>query len=140
MRISDWSSDVCSSDLGPLVEELARRPITSVVHSDMARTRALALPLARRCGVPLIVDPRWRERDFGSWEGRSWMAIYRETGSAMDGMIEAPDSFRPGGGETTHELGERVHTSWRTLLLGGLTVVITHGGPIAALEIGRAHV
>src|SRR3546814_19982683 len=69
MRISDWSSDVCSSDLGPLVEELARRPITSVVHSDMARTRALALPLARRCGVPLIVDPRWRERDFGSWEG-----------------------------------------------------------------------
>src|SRR3546814_19998557 len=59
------------------------------------------------------------------------MAIYRETGSAMDGMIEAPDSFRPGGGETTHELGESVHTSWRTLLLAGLTVVLTHGGHIA---------
>src|SRR3546814_13445844 len=121
MRISDWSSDVCSSDLGPLVEELARRPITSVVHSDMARTRALALPLARRCGVPLIVDPRRRERDFGSWEGGSWMAIYRKTGSAMAGTIEAPDSVRPGGGEQTHELGERGNTPRGSTPQGGPT-------------------
>lgn len=119
--------------IGPLVDALAQRPVTRIIHSDMARTRALAVPLARRCGVPLIADPRWRERGFGLWEGRPWTAIYRETGAAMDGMIEAPESFRPGGGETTHELGARAYAAWQALSSDGMTVVITHGGPIGAL-------
>lgn len=120
--------------IAAIVGQLAAHPIARVIHSDMARTRALARPLARRLGVPLIADPRWRERDFGDWEGRSWADIYRRTGSAMDGMIDAPASFRPGGGETTVELGDRVLAAWRAAAgVGGTTAIITHGGPIGAL-------
>jgi broad specificity phosphatase PhoE len=117
-----------------LVEELARQPITRIVHSDLARTRALAEPLARRLGIESVADPRWRERDFGRWEGLSWAAIYRASGSAMDGMIEAPESFSPGGGETTYQLRDRVFDAWRDIQShNAVTLVVSHGGPIAAL-------
>lgn len=117
-----------------LVDELARQPIARIIHSDLARTRALAEPLASRFGIEPVVDPRWRERDFGLWEGQSWAAIYRRSGSAMEGMIDAPENFRPGGGETTYQLRDRVLGAWRDIRSDpALTLVVTHGGPIAAL-------
>jgi broad specificity phosphatase PhoE len=118
--------------LGPLAAELAERRPDWVVHSGLLRTRRLAGRVASLAGCPLIEDPDWRERNFGDWEGRSWHAIYRATGTAMDGMIDAPDTFRPGGGETTSELAERANRAWSRLPVG-LGVVVTHGGPIAAL-------
>jgi broad specificity phosphatase PhoE len=50
----------------------------------------------------------------------------------MDGIIDAPDTFRPGGGETTFELAARV-TAAATALPEGRGIVVAHGGPIAAL-------
>ncbi|MGC6401077.1 histidine phosphatase family protein [Sphingomonas sp. FW199] len=123
------------ADTIALAAVLAERNPVWVVHSGLARTRILAERIARACGCPTGEDRGWRERDFGSWEGQRWTAIYRATGNAMDGMIDTPDSFRPGGGETTFELADRVALA-RQRLPGGRGIVVTHGGPIAAL-IGR---
>src|SRR3546814_12633626 len=43
MRISDWSSDVCSSDLRPFAEAGLRRPAADVEHAEID-----ALPALRR--------------------------------------------------------------------------------------------
>jgi broad specificity phosphatase PhoE len=86
-----------------------------------------------RLGLVAVCDPRWLERGFGDWEGVSWEAIYRASGSAMDGMIDDPGSFRPGGGETTFEMRDRVMEGFG-VLPGGRCLVITHGGPIAAVR------
>ncbi|TXG82322.1 MAG: hypothetical protein E6R12_11790 [Sphingomonadales bacterium] len=84
-------------------------PVEQVVHSGLRRTRGPAEKLAAVLGVPRIEDAQWRERDFGTWEGQTWHAIYRATGDAMDGMLTDPEGFRPGGdGETTMELAWRV--------------------------------
>ena len=104
-----------------------------VIHSDLRRTRDLARLVAGIANVEAISDSGWRERDFGHWEGKSWSAIYRKTGNAMDGMIDAPDTFRPGGGETTGELADRVIAAFACLPAGRVAVV-SHGGPIAALR------
>jgi broad specificity phosphatase PhoE len=117
--------------IAALVEQLAALQPDCIVHSDMRRTRALARPLARRLGVAPVASSLWRERDFGSWEGRSWNAIYRETGDAMDAMLTAPDQFRPGDGETTSELAQRTGRAMENLPLARCVVVISHGGPIA---------
>src|SRR3546814_14587146 len=57
MRISDWSSDVCSSDLGKMT-----LPITSW-HADEGLPNAR--PLARCAAMPLRFDrdqlPIWRD-------------------------------------------------------------------------------
>ena len=105
-----------------------------VIHSDRRRTRDLAMRIAALAGVDCLPDAQWRERDFGEWEGRGWNAIYRATGNAMDGMIDDPDSFRPGGGETTTEMLERIARALAGLPSGRIAVV-THGGPVAAARL-----
>jgi alpha-ribazole phosphatase/probable phosphoglycerate mutase len=98
----------------------------------MVRTRAVAEPLARRLGLNCIPDPQWRERHFGTWEGKSWNAIYRESGNAMDGMVDDPNGFQPGGGETTAAMAMRVQRAMTALATDAHIVVIAHGGPIAS--------
>jgi broad specificity phosphatase PhoE len=115
-------------------EQLAGRPIDVVWHSGMVRARVLAELLATQTGACCVEEPALRERDFGAWEGRRWDDLYAETGAAMDGMILAPDTFRPPGGETTHELRDRVLAWYRSLPEDGSFVAVTHGGPIAALR------
>lgn len=117
--------------IGRLVSQIAALKPAAIVHSDLVRTRAIALPLARELGITAIAEPLWRERDFGTWEGRHWHAIYRETGNAMDGMIDAPDRFRPGGGETTAELAKRIEQALAALPDVRTIAIIAHGGPIA---------
>lgn len=101
-----------------------------VVASPARRARWLGGLLA---GERLEIEPRLAERDFGAWEGQGWDAIWRATGDAMDGMIDAPDSFRPGGGETTAELAARARDWWEGLPGDAAVLAVAHGGPIAAL-------
>jgi broad specificity phosphatase PhoE len=116
------------TEIAPLAAKLRRYGAERIIHSGLRRTRTLADAIG--ASAP---DPAWQERDFGDWEGQSWAAIYRSSGSAMDGMIEAPDTFRPGGGETTTELAARAVAAFARLRTTGTIIVITHGGPIAAI-------
>lgn len=132
-----WT-DVELSELGLLQSQevaatLAGQPITAVWHSGVTRTRVLAELIAARTGAPCTEEPSLRELNFGDWEKCSWDDIYRETGAAMESLILSPDTFRPPGGETAHELRERVLGWHRTLPDSGLFVAVAHGGTIAAL-------
>ncbi len=119
--------------VGPLVNELVSLKPDLILHSDMVRTRAIALPLARCLGIAAQAEPLWRERHFGDWEGQSWQRIYHETGNAMDGMIDDPDGFRPGGnGETTSEMTLRITKALAAIPNAGCIAIISHGGPLAA--------
>jgi broad specificity phosphatase PhoE len=119
--------------------ERARRWTEAVKAQDFDRIIVSPARRARwpggllSCGRPLEIEPRLAERDFGTWEGVGWEAIWRAEGDAMDGMLDAPDSFRPGGGETTNELAARVLDWCRELPADAAVLVVAHGGPIGAL-------
>jgi broad specificity phosphatase PhoE len=121
----------CACDLAA---RLARQPITAIIHSGWKRASFLASRVALLKDLVPQADSRWRERDFGTWEGRSWQSIWQEIGNAMDGLFTEPETFRPGGGETTSELAARSLAAWDSLPERGLVAVITHGGPIAAIR------
>ena len=122
-----------------LAATLATLPITAIVHSGLIRTRILADRVAHATGLLATIDPRWRERDFGGWEGRGWNAIWRETGSAMDGLMTDPAGFRPGGdGETGQRLADRATAALAALPSAGTILVVSHGGPIASLRARAA--
>lgn len=124
--------------VAPLVDQLVALAPDVIIHSDMKRTRAVALPLGERLGIIPLAEPLWRERDFGAWEGQGWNAIYRATGNAMDGMIDAPETFRPGGsGETTQQLCDRITAALAAAPRKGTVVIITHGGPIACARASQ---
>lgn len=77
---TDWNaqhrwqghSDTALNDAG---REQARRlaaefePVDVLYSSDLARARETAEIIAERLGLEIRLDPRLRERGFGSWEG-----------------------------------------------------------------------
>lgn len=116
-----------------LAKELRHQPASIIIHSGLERTRRLAEVLADQRGVPCISSPSLRERSFGNWELQTWDAIYSSTGDDMLRTITEPATFRPGGGETTAELQQRVADWFSSLPQNDNIIAVTHGGPIGAL-------
>jgi alpha-ribazole phosphatase len=101
-----------------------------IVSSPLRRCLPLAEFLAERLGAPLTLDTRWREMDFGAWEGRAWETIAR---SDLDAWAADLLQARPHGGESVAMLsartGEAISACRAT---GGRTLVVTHAGPMRA--------
>lgn len=117
-----------------LSDLLASRRIARVMHSGLARTHYLAELLAQRLGRSAECCPELRERDYGNWELEAWDVLHQRFGDEMLQMVSDPQTYRPGGGETTYEMRDRVLRWFATLPRDGVTIAVTHGGPIAALR------
>jgi broad specificity phosphatase PhoE len=116
-----------------VARQLAPYSHADIVHSGLLRTRVIAEFLAAECDVKPRCCPELQERDFGEWEMRPWNALFAAHGDEMLRMVTEPETFRPGGGETTLEMRDRVVGWCDALPEDRLTIAITHGGPIAAL-------
>src|SRR3546814_4458755 len=80
MRISDWSSDVCSSDLGVLfaatvVEPLRRREVAIIggkpATADLKSMVPFILPLVIGAGAPMILAA-----GYAAWAPETLMTEY----------------------------------------------------------------
>src|SRR3546814_4076788 len=58
MRISDWSSDVCSSDLGRYMKDLTAHPAMQLTPETVGDRIAVAAQSARRADQDQIVQSR----------------------------------------------------------------------------------
>jgi hypothetical protein len=70
-------TDVAARDPGcaRLLAPARTLDVAGIVSSDLRRARASAEALAQARALPLAVDPRWRELDFGDWDGRAPDAV-----------------------------------------------------------------
>lgn len=108
-------------------------PWDRIVTSPLARCADFARALARRQVVVLTVDERWREIDFGAWEGRTAQALMGEDPQALQRFWRDPVAHPPPGGESVHAFRDRVLTAWLELVSrcrGERVLIVTHGGPI----------
>ncbi len=122
----DWHGGI-ARQLAPL-RALAPRRVWS---SPAARCAYVARFVARRLGVPPVLDPRLLELDFGDWEGRRWDAVPR---SALEQWATDPLGFRPPGGESGGALVQRVESFARRLARDARPcLVVSHGGPLRLL-------
>jgi alpha-ribazole phosphatase len=80
-------------------------PVARVLTSPLGRCRRLAAAIADARGLPLSVDPRLAEMDFGAWEGRQWSALPR---AELDAWAADFHGARPHGGESVAMLAARV--------------------------------
>jgi len=116
-------------DLANAVRRLdARLPAFGrILSSPLARCLRLAEALGAARGLPVAVDARLAELDFGRWEGLRWDRVPREE---LDAWAADLLGARPHGGETVAEMAARV-----TAALAGAgdgTLAVTHMGPIRA--------
>jgi alpha-ribazole phosphatase len=108
-------------------EQARMLDVSRLVASDLKRARQCAEAI----GAPLI-DPRWRELDFGEWDGLAAAEIESE---ALGRFWDDPDASPPPGGERWSELVARVRCGLDDLP-SGPALVVTHGGPMrAALHV-----
>ena len=104
-------------------------PADRIVSSPLRRATALAEALATRLAAPLTLDPRWREMDFGAWEGLPWDAI---PAPELDAWAADLMHARPHGGESVAMLAARIAEAIAARLPDERIVVVTHAGPIRA--------
>lgn len=104
-----------------------------VIASPLARARESAAVLAERWSLPLELDPRLAEMDFGEWDGRTWDDIERADGGRLAEWMSAWVSVPAPGGETFSDVVARVSEWAGELPRAQSTLVVAHAGSIRAL-------
>lgn len=111
-----------------LAAALAGEGVTAILTSPLLRARQTAEQTGAACGVPVVVDERLIEIDWGSWEGRS-------TGTLKQSDVERwkADKGAAPEGEGLESLTRRVESFCSEHLDGdGLVVAVSHVSPIKA--------
>lgn len=98
-----------------------------MISSDLRRARAGAEALAANRALHLTVDPRWRELDFGAWDGLDPQQV---PGPDLARFWDDPEACPPPGGESWSALRARVGRALADLIDG--TLVVTHAGAMRA--------
>jgi probable phosphoglycerate mutase len=106
-------------------------PIDAVWSSDLVRARRTAEVIAEPRGLQVRVDPRFRERDGGPWQGLTRAEIEaRWPGHLKDGR-------RPEGYEAWQTAVTRIFAALADLAAEHprqTVLVLTHGGIVRAAE------
>ncbi len=121
-------------DLEALARDLHERALRRIVSSTSLRCSRLARLLAGRLGLPLCLETRLRELDFGEWEGRSWDEIARSDPARFEAWSGNWQRAAPPGGESVGELVRRV-AEFVVELPDECVLVVTHAGPIRAMRV-----
>ena len=123
-------TDVASTAEGSAacIRQASTLDFTHVVASDLQRASEPARAIAEARGFPLTIEPRWRELDFGAWDGQAPTALDQQ---ALTAFWDDPEANPPPGGERWSALTARVAAALDTLPAGPL-LVLTHGGAIRA--------
>jgi alpha-ribazole phosphatase len=121
--------DMPSSDAGctACFERGRSLTVETVICSDLQRARRPAEMIAAWQDLPIRIDLRWRELDFGAWDG----ADPAELDTAeLAAFWDDPQGNPPPGGERWSSLVERVEAALVGISLS--TLIVTHGGAIRA--------
>lgn len=95
---------------------------------DLSRAALAGDAIGARAGVMPQVDARWRELDFGAWDG---LAVADIDPAQMARFWDDPDAAPPPGGECWSALVARVSAAVAQLPPQS-TMVVTHGGAMRA--------
>lgn len=127
LDVADTFAEEAAAILASLPE--ARR----VVSSPLRRCRVLAQRIADVADLPLDIDERLREIDFGAWEGRPWAEVPKQE---IDAWAQDFLDARPHGGESVAMLRNRVGAALAEWAARNEPIVIvTHAGVIRAARL-----
>lgn len=107
-----------------------------VVASPLIRCHKFAEQYADNTGLPLIVDARFREIDFGQWEGREVKEVWQSEPDLIRAYYDDPASVTPPGGEAILHAQSRIVDGWEALLdnyTGERILLVIHSGVIRLL-------
>lgn len=105
--------------------------LDAVYCSDLGRARMSAEIIAGPYGLTPVLVPELRERNFGLWEGMSFLEIREQYPEEFGDWAENPLRYSPPGGETTVSVEGRALAAWNRITANhpeGHIAVVAHGG------------
>ncbi|HEU0283303.1 MAG TPA: histidine phosphatase family protein [Gallionella sp.] len=103
----------------------------AVLSSPLARCAVFARDYAQRHSLPLHVDARFQEMDFGAWDGLSAAEIAAADPGTLENFWRNPVVFTPPQAEPLLPFQARVLAAWQELPTrypGQHLLLVTHGG------------
>jgi 2,3-bisphosphoglycerate-dependent phosphoglycerate mutase len=104
-----------------LATELEGEELEAIYSSDLARARETAEVVGERLGLPVVLDPDLREKDWGTWEGLT--PVERDRVEFVGESTQAHEQRILGA---LGRIAER-HPDGRVL-------VVTHGGSMRRVQ------
>ena len=121
-------SPVTAAGLAACVARVKSLDFKGLVCSDLMRSQAIADAIGRERGLAPTTDARWRELDFGDWDG---LAAAEIEAAALQRFGADPDGAPPPGGERWSDLVARITHAIEDLT-PETSLIVTHGGAIRA--------
>jgi broad specificity phosphatase PhoE len=107
-----------------------------ILASDSGRALATAERINASLKVPLAIDSRLKEQNWGQWEGKTVRQIEAEAPQLLDQQIKAGWDFCPPRGESRHRVLTRCQAALQEAAeryAGQILLVVTHEGVVKAL-------
>lgn len=112
---------------------MAQRELSSIYCSDLQRTQLVADAIARafKPRKQVTALPQLRELCLGQWEGMTYQEIDNKYPGALTQRAEDLAGYRIEGGESLHDLAERVMPAFQEIVAenqGGRICIVAHAG------------
>jgi broad specificity phosphatase PhoE len=118
---------------------LAAEPVAAVYASPLIRAHHTAERIAGGRNLPLFVDKRLVEQDFGRWEGLTFAEAAAQFPADFAAWQADAACCPPTGGETLDAVQARQLNFYQALrrdFAGQTAVIVGHGGALNALLCG----
>ncbi|WP_114326033.1 histidine phosphatase family protein [Candidatus Colwellia aromaticivorans] len=136
-------TDVALSEIGHKQLSQATdslKHINRCISSPLVRCHEWASQYCQQQNLPLEVECKLQEMDFGDWDGNSYQALWKladqSATSSIGDFWENPWQNQPPNGETMESFISRVDNWWKGYLTTNTspnTLVVTHAGVIKYL-------
>ena len=107
-----------------------------VISSPLQRCQVFGDYLQTEINIPMTIEPRLKEIDFGDWEGCTPNSILKSDAEYLQCWWDSPTRITPPNGELFQDFSKRVLECWQEILekhSGEKLLLVTHAGVIRVI-------
>lgn len=117
-------------------------PWMQIITSPLQRCHAFGEALSSRHGIPVNIEPRFKEVGLGSWEGLSHDEIKIGRADEYQAFLKDPVNRRPQGAEALDDFINRVGSAYAETIeryRSKHCLIVAHAGVIRAVIARTVH-
>lgn len=118
------------------ISSIKKHPWNRILTSDLSRAHLTALALNTYLHLPIELDSRLREQDWGAWTGNSIRQLREQSPDEVIRQENAGWNFTPPNGESRTDVLERTMKALHEAIFrwqGEHILVVTHQGNITTV-------